>query len=150
MSHCPKCENKGHQVGIETLEAQLDSSRFEALDHSADWRYCTSKSCAVAYYSGQQLVEVEALHATPYRKSDSPHRLVCFCFQHTVAAVETDLDEDGNSSIRSAIQDACKAGEDDCPRKNPQGRCCLGNVGEVIRNATNSADASTENSGTCC
>jgi copper chaperone CopZ len=104
---------------------------------------CSGPECSVVYFNDEAQIPLSEVSTAPFHKSDSPQRLVCFCFQHSVRAVQRDLAEHGESTIRASIQRRCRAGEDECKTKNPQGRCCLGNVGSVIK-----APDSTDDS--CC
>ena len=60
-------------------------------------------------------------------------QLVCFCFGHSRADLKRDFEAHGRSTIREAITLACREGRGDCERMNPKGRCCLGDVGAVVR-----------------
>lgn len=57
----------------------------------------------------------------PRRCSDGDLR--CYCFSITVG----DLRRDGTRCI-AFVEDKLRAGECDCARKNPTGRCCLGDL----------------------
>ena len=59
-----------------------------------------------------------------------------------------DAQAHGVPTIRDSIRAACKAGRDNCERKNPQGRCCLGNVGLVLKSAP--APPTDGGDGDCC
>jgi len=111
------------------------------------WRLCSTAMCEVGYFQGRETVLLDGMLALPFHKRDDPARLVCFCFEHSVAEVEADLREHGKSTIAASIRAACKAKRDACTRKNPQGRCCLGNIAEVVRAASTSpatADADAD------
>lgn len=127
--NCPKCEKKGRSIDPVTVQAQVVEEH--QIDDFDGWRMCTSEHCNVIYFRDGDVVMMGDTRAVPFHKGTDPDRLVCFCFQHAVADLQAD------PTIRDAIAAACKAGEDDCPRKNPQGRCCLGNVGAVLKTPTN-------------
>jgi RimJ/RimL family protein N-acetyltransferase len=74
------------------------------------------------------------------RRNDDP--LVCFCFEHRATDLRRDALAHGRSLIRDEIRAACKAGLGDCANKNPSGRCCLAQVGAVVK--TVSVELSTE------
>jgi len=78
------------------------------------------------YYHDDEVFLLDEANAVPFHKSPDRSRLVCFCFEHSVAEVEADVIANGTSTIQAAIKAGCQAGHDDCERKNPQGRCCLG------------------------
>jgi copper chaperone CopZ len=132
MTACPRCGASGRAIKAETIEAQVP---LETIGDGANWALCLSVDCNVAYFHGAETVPSGQLAAVPFHKGTDPGRLVCFCFEHSVADVEADVAANGRSTIRESIKAACKAGDDDCLHKNPQGRCCLGNVGQVIESA---------------
>ena len=135
MNDCPQCETRGRVIKRVTLESQVVDDRLDAIGDRDDWRLCLSATCDVIYFRDDEIVVRGETRAAPFHKSEDPDRLVCFCFEHSVAEVEADARANGNSTIRDTIKAACKAGEDDCERINPQGRCCLGNVGLVVKRA---------------
>jgi len=135
MNLCPRCEAKGRTIKPVTLEAQVVPARLDQLAEHGGWRLCTSESCEVVYFRDDEVVVVGETRGVPFHKSEDPQRLVCFCFEHSVADIEADVAETGTSTIQASIKAECKAGRDDCERKNPQGRCCLGNVGQVVKRA---------------
>ncbi len=150
MNTCPKCEQKGRAIEAATLDAQVVPKRLEKIHDHDDWKMCTTDSCDVVYFSGEDMVVMGDTIAIPFHKSEDPDRFVCFCFEHSVAEVEADVQAHGESEIRAAIKAACKEGRDDCKRKNPQGRCCLGNIGAVIKHAAPATKNDSEPSTDCC
>lgn len=135
MNLCPRCESKGRSITPVTLEAQVVPARLDQLAEHDGWRVCTSESCEVVYFRDGEVVVLGQTRGVPFHKSEDPQRLVCFCFEHSVADIETDVAQNGASTIQLSIKAECRAGRDDCERKNPQGRCCLGNVGQVVKRA---------------
>jgi copper chaperone CopZ len=106
--------------------------RVAAFGALEGWSLCTGAACDVVYFRGAETVAQSDVRVRPFHKSDDPARLVCFCFGHSADAVIRDVRTNGTSTIRNAIKSACKSGLDDCERTNPQGRCCLGNIGKLI------------------
>ena len=149
MNLCPRCEAKGRAIEPVTLEAQVLPERLALLAEHDGWRLCTSADCEVVYFRGDTEVVLGETRAVPFHKSEAPERLVCFCFEHTVAELEADVVANGTSTIQASIKAACKAGQDDCERKNPQGRCCLGNVGKVVKRAAPAGDDEAPATGCC-
>ncbi len=97
------------------------------------------------FASDDHVITLAEMRTTPFPKSDASERQVCFCFHHTAAAVLADVTPDGVSNIRAAIVDACGRGLDECERKNPEGRCCLGNIARLLRQNDDTSRAPT-----CC
>lgn len=125
-------------MGPETLDHHVAPSKRGEL--TGAWYFCPTPDCDVVYFCGDDVLDLSETTSIPFDKSDAPDRLVCFCFGHTVAELLADLREHGESTIRASIQSACKAGRDECRLRNPQGRCCLGNVGKVLKRASASDD----------
>lgn len=133
MSQCPRCESKSRSIKPATLQTQVVPARLDQLVEHDGWRLCTSESCEVVYFRNGQVVVLGETHGIPFHKSKDPQRFVCFCFKHSVIDIKGDVTQNGTSTIQVSIKTACREGRDDCVRKNPQGRCCLGNVGQVVK-----------------
>jgi len=156
MTSCPQCGEPGRKVGKITVEAHTLEAHRPSPNDSDDWRFCRSSSCAVGYFvAGSEPILLDQMGTVPFPKSDAPERLVCFCFEHTVAAVAQDARSGPESTIKATITEACRSGLDDCARKNPEGVCCLGNVAAVIRTANQvptepETACASEGQGSCC
>ncbi len=150
---CPRCHAPGRKVPPETPRALLRPAARARLG-AATVRFCRTPSCDVVYFEpGAGTVFTTADVRVPvYQKSDDPARPVCYCFGHTVGAIEAEVAATGASRVPDEITAACRAGRDDCPHENPQGACCLGNVRQVVRAAQRARGAPVETSptGTCC
>jgi len=79
-----------------------------------------------------------------------PARLVCYCFGHTVAAIQREVEATGTSGIAADIREKCAQGLDQCSRTNPEGKCCLGNVQRVVREASGDNRPRPADEGGCC
>lgn len=58
------------------------------------------------------------------RKND----ILCYCFGYGPDHLRADLRRNGASTILEGITAELRAGNCDCERLNPSGRCCLGEV----------------------
>ncbi|GAB4568016.1 MAG: copper chaperone Copz family protein [Haliangiales bacterium] len=155
MTTCPRCGASGRAVAAETVAALVVSDRMDEIVDAqggpAGWRLCSGPGCEVVYFAAGEAVVLADVVAVPFHKSRDPARLVCFCFGHSVAAVEADARAHGGSKIQAAIKAECRAGHDDCERKSPHGRCCLGHVGQVVKDALGAdGDASDDDPEGCC
>ena len=156
MTPCPQCGEAGRKVGKATVEAHTPKARRRPIGDIDGWRFCRTSSCAVGYFAGEtEPILLSEMGTVPFPKSDAPERFVCFCFEHTVAAVAKDARSNRSSTIKAAITEACRSGLDDCALKNPEGVCCLGNVAAVIRgadqvSATPEAPYASEGEASCC
>ncbi len=144
MKRCPQCEAEGRSVSRTTLEAQVVPARLAATTDVDAWALCLTATCEVVYFHDEDAVVLGETRALPFHKATHAERLVCFCFEHSVADVEADVAANAASTMQTSIKEKCRAGEDDCERKNPQGRCCLGNVALVVKQARAGAAATLE------
>lgn len=127
-------------------EARL---RFKSVE---GFCFCSTVACDVAYFhpSTGGRVGCAEVRVPIFQKQTEPERLVCYCFQHTVAAIQQELRETGASRIAGDIKAKCAQGLDNCEHTNPQGACCLGNVQRVIREATGDNQPPAADGGACC
>lgn len=136
MAKCPQCNRPGRNVSPLAVAHNLTSAT--ELSRDDGWELCLSGSeCNVVYFHDETVLEKRQLRSLPYHKDDDRGRLVCFCFGHTVSAIAREVNATGGSTLQVTIRDACRRGETDCERLNPQGRCCLGNIAEVIEGEKN-------------
>ena len=149
---CPRCGQQGRSVSPATIES-LVSPAARARLHSLDgFRFCATPACDAAHFhpaTGDILACAEVRN-TIFQKSSDPKRLVCYCFQHTVAAIQQEVRDAGTSRIATDIKTKCAQGLDDCAHTNPQGSCCLGNVQRVIREVTGDNQPPPSDGGGCC
>ncbi|MCW5552213.1 MAG: (2Fe-2S)-binding protein [Verrucomicrobiae bacterium] len=152
MPHCPSCGQQGRRVSAMTLETLLCPEtrlRFKSVD---GFLFCATPTCDVAYFhsaTGDRVVCAE-VRVPIFQKRTEPERLVCYCFQHTVAAIQQEVREAGTSRITTDIKAKCAQGLDNCEHTNPQGSCCLGNVQRVIRESTGDHQPPSAAGGACC
>ena len=132
MISCPKCGAIGRKTSLTTLEYQINATPPPSQD---DWFFCRTPSCSIVYFSSPTVtpIPLNSLQKTPFPKSDSPNRLVCFCFNHTVKDILDDILINSTSTIKTEISKLCRNGLNDCLQLNPEGRCCLGNIATVLR-----------------
>lgn len=151
-THCPRCGQEGRSVSSLTIESLVSATARAGLRSLEGFRFCATANCNVAYFhpaSGDILACAE-VKKTIFQKDSDRERLVCYCFQHTVAAIQREVRSTGSSRIAADIKTKCAQGLDDCERTNPQGACCLGNVQRVIREATGNNQLPPSNQGGCC
>ncbi len=134
---CPACNQKTRPVKPITITSLATASVAANADSAEGFEFCSNAGCEVIYTNpstGLQLT-AEDVRVQVFQKDQSPSRLVCYCFGHTVAEVETEVLRAGNSRISESIAEKCKQGLDRCEEMNPQGSCCLGNVRNVVNKA---------------
>jgi len=117
--------------------------RLNQLNQKEGFHFCTSAKCEVVYYQPSLGVVIKSQDVTVpvgQKETDSSRQL-CYCFNYTAAAIETEVRATGNSSIPDVIAEKCRNGLDQCAEKNPQGTCCLGNVHAVLNLAKSSCNS---------
>lgn len=138
VTPCPRCGHEGRSVSSLTIESLVNEAARVRLRLLEGFRFCATGACDVSYFhpvSGDILIRAD-VGVPIFQKSTSPERLVCYCFGHTVAAIQREVGATGTSGIATDIKTKCAQGLDDCVRTNPQGSCCLGNVQRVVRKAS--------------
>lgn len=135
--HCPDCGQPGRAVSAVTIESLVTTEARTRIASTDGFRFCATADCPVIYHqpaTGLRL-DAGAVRVPVFQKSTSPERPVCYCFQHTVGEIETQVRATGASTVPADIKAQCALGRDACERNNPQGSCCLGNVARVVKNA---------------
>jgi hypothetical protein len=139
---CPSCGAQGRPVQPITPRSLLREAALARLDPEEAIFFCRSATCEVVYFSaGGTRFDTGEVRVTVFQKSEDPERLVCYCFEHSVAAIEAEVRRSGTSTVPDTIAEKCRQGLDRCEEKNPQGTCCLGNVRAVIQAAAARAGA---------
>lgn len=133
---CPTCQQAGKPVDILTLKALLSVPLTE-LRHP-EYLFCATASCSVVYYSadGTQSFRETQLRERVYQKHrDEDEVFVCYCFRHTVGNIKAELAATQQSTVVAAVTAGIQAKQCACEVRNPQGNCCLGNVGAAVKHA---------------
>lgn len=131
---CPTSGYVGVAVDSVTLKALLAVPLTRLV--SGDFRFCPDPDCPTVYFSddGQQLFAEAELRERVYQKHLKDETvLVCYCFQHTVGNIRSELQLTGTSTVTQSITRGIRAGQCACDLRNPQGSCCLGNVRDLIK-----------------
>jgi len=151
-THCPRCGQKGRSVSSLTIESLVHATVRAELRSLEGFHFCATATCDVAYFhpASDDIVPCAKVGKTIFQKSTDSERLVCYCFQHTVATIQREIRTAGSSRIAVDIKTKCTQGLDHCERTNPQGSCCFGNVQRVIREATGNNQTPQSHQGGCC
>jgi len=128
---CATCQHAGKRVAGQTVNALLAVS-LRAI-HAAEYCFCRTATCPVVYgaVDGTQPFTVDQVRERVYHKEPDPEDvLICYCFHHTVGAVQP---RPIPTRIVADITTGIQAGQCACDLRNPQGSCCLGNVRALIQ-----------------
>ncbi len=150
---CPACGGRGSRVAQVTLHSLLEDEAAARLDERAQYWFCKTADCEVVYFrcDSREYFSTSDLRVTVFEKSSDPSRLVCYCFDHSVEEIQTEVARTGCSAIADEISEKCRRGLDRCEETNPRGSCCLGNVRRIAKEAAGDlAGTGTDDGGCCC
>ncbi|MFQ5420044.1 MAG: hypothetical protein ACE5FD_04005 [Anaerolineae bacterium] len=131
---CPSCGEKGKTVDTQIVKAMLAVS-LEAVRPSASYRFCRTESCPIVYYSdeaGQFFTEDQLRERVHQKHPTADDVNVCYCFNHSPGSIRAEF-EQGITNVVARVTEGTKTGQCACDIRNPQGSCCLGNVGKVVK-----------------
>jgi hypothetical protein len=137
---CPGCGRRGRPVGLATVKTLVAISLRELVQ--TPYQFCNTPDCAVVYYAASVAPSAEApargaitrdqLRERVFQKEPDPDVLVCYCFRHTLGAIQQG-NELARAAILADIAEGTRRGLCACTLRNPQGGCCLGNVQRLMR-----------------
>lgn len=131
---CPEAGVPGKKVGWETVSSLVRSAVFSILPAGGDYYFCDASACDVVYFDATGvLIRKSDLRIPVHQKDLGPDVPVCYCFGHTPGTIAEEIERTGHSTVLADITKKVKAGECFCETSNPQGTCCLGNVGRVVK-----------------
>lgn len=151
---CPGCGRRGRPVGLATVQAFVAISLRELVQ--TPYQFCATPHCAVVYYAaavassaltpGRGAITHDQLRERVFQKELVPDMLVCYCFGHTLGAIQQG-DEAERAAILADIVAGTRQGQCACTLRNPQGSCCLGNVRRLMRVDGSTTDSRLEEPG---
>ncbi len=133
---CPRCAAKGKVVSLATVGSMVKTGVApEKLSRATYW-LCPKPDCPVVYFAPGIIIEKSELRVSVNFKEQNYEGRVCYCFNHTVASIKTEIQSKGYSTAPEMITREVKAGRCACEVKNPAGTCCLGDVTRTVHAAT--------------
>lgn len=130
-SVCPGCGERGRQVALLTIQAQVAISLREL--GPSPYHFCATPGCAVVYFAtGSPPILRDQVRERVFQKEPAPDVLVCHCFRYSLGALQRS-DAAGRGAILADIVAGTRQGQCACELRNPQGSCCLGNVRMLFR-----------------
>lgn len=128
IEHCPVSGAKGSRVAAQTVKALLTPSALRRLT-LVDHRFCPDPGCPVVYFGTDGTTyATEDLRSPVWHKEPFGDRMVCYCFGESEGAIRTEIEITGYSEAVGRVRAHIAAGRCACEIRNPQGRCCLGDV----------------------
>ncbi len=134
---CPACGQKGKAVKPITVQSLLTDKATAGASRTDGFRFCAEPACDVAYFhpeTGERFARTD-VRVRIGQKETEPPRPICYCFNHTIEEIETEVAATGTSRIPEEIAAKCRQGLDRCEETNPRGSCCLGTVRRALKEA---------------
>lgn len=132
-SKCPQCDKNGKSVDIITLKSLLTPEAMRRLDSSINYQFCRSSECPIVYFNSSSSFTKNDLTVDVFQKTTGNNTPACYCFGFDKQAIIDDVRKSGRSTIQEDIKQYVKDKKCACEIRNPQGSCCLGNIGAVIK-----------------
>ncbi|RME02784.1 MAG: hypothetical protein D6805_08690 [Planctomycetota bacterium] len=96
--------------------------------------FCPSRGCEVVYFRGEETIEKNGLRVkVGLKESSAKSRWLCYCFGYTLERIQNEIQKTGKTTVLEEITAKIKAKECSCKTKNPQGRCCLGEIKKALQ-----------------
>lgn len=133
LSQCPHCMLVGRTIEIQTVRALVTVS-LRNLEPNG-YRFCATPDCPIVYYHGAtgSVINSGQIREMVYQKASTDDQaLVCYCFQHTLGVLRL-ANAAQQALILKDIRTGIQEGQCACDLRNPQGRCCLGNVQHILQ-----------------
>jgi len=134
-ARCPRTGTVGVPVPPVTLESLLQAEAQGRRVAEEAHFFCAEPSCPIVYFTRQGATFSTQDLVVPVwqKRPDDAETPVCYCFGHSLSTMAEELAQTGRCTAQLDIASKVKAGLCDCERRNPQGRCCLGNVAIALR-----------------
>lgn len=136
----PACGNRSKQVNALTVKSLVRHLPFGMAP--AQYYYCEAPACDVVYFPSNPdapLFTRRDLLVRVGAKEAADPVPVCYCFGITREDIRNEIRATGKCTVPESIKSEVQSGRCACEVKNPSGRCCLGNVIQVIKETGGSA-----------
>ena len=125
---CPVSGGVGRTVKWTTVAALVTGP----IPRRQEFRLCLDADCSVVYFGGDGLeLHVADVRTVPGFKSGSDG-LMCSCFRHSRGTFEREVQTLGYSPTLDDIRAQVEEGNCACEVRSPSGRCCLGEIQELV------------------
>ena len=132
---CPNCKDNGKSIDTITLKSLLVPSAMKRLDSSHKYQFCRTADCPVIYFNESVSFSKDDLTVEVFQKGNSDSTPTCYCFGYNRKDIADDVIQNGKSTIKEEVTQYVKDNKCACELRNPQGSCCLGNIGQVAKQA---------------
>lgn len=147
---CPTCGRAGGKVERITLESLLREQRQGEIGDARHY-VCMAPDCETVYYAADDSAVFGKSDLTTRfgMKEKDGRRPVCYCFDHSVESIHTEVQKTGQSTVLEDIQARMANPGCCCERTNPLGRCCLQSVRQAVRDAIESCGVEAGSTSEC-
>lgn len=117
-----------------TLDALLVPAARLKRGTDTSYGFCAVPDCPIVYFSAdgaRQFTEADVIVPVWQKRPDQPDVPICYCFGHTRASLRGEWIANGMITAPPTVAAAVRNGACACEVRNPQGRCCLGNLTTV-------------------
>jgi CopZ-like zinc binding protein len=134
VMNCPVSGTRSKQVDLLTVKSLV--RHLEFMMPAAQYYFCTAPGCNVVYFPSNPTAPAfsrDDLLVRVGAKEADEQATVCHCFGISRRQIRNEVEATGRCSAAEKIKAEIQAGRCACEVKNPSGRCCLGNVIQVIK-----------------
>ena len=133
---CVACAMQGWPVERQTIIHHVRHEHLDRVNEEA-YRFCPERNCEVVYYSNRGTkFDGNDLREPVGAKLIGDTRPICYCFGFTEGDVRKQINQTGHTTIATTISSLIKEGMCACEIRNPSGRCCLGDLTQLIKKLT--------------
>lgn len=134
---CPVNGARCKRVDILTVRSLLRKLPLGML--STVYYFCEAPDCDVVYFpldpDGPAFHRSDLSVRVGVKETEDPIP-VCYCFGFTRKDIWDEIAETGRSTVAERVKAEVQAGNCACEVKNPSGKCCLGNITRMAREAS--------------
>ncbi len=133
---CPVSGTRSKRVDLLTVKSLVRTLPLGM--QSTQFYFCESPACDVVYFPLNPAAPVfrrADLLVPVWNKEQAGSVPVCYCFGFTGKNILDEIEQSGRSTASERIRAEVQAGNCACEVKNPSGKCCLGNITQIVRNA---------------
>ena len=133
---CPESGTHSKRVDLLTVRSLVRHLPLGMPD--TPYYYCTAPACDVVYFPyevGAPMFRRADLLVRVWSKEQGDGAPICYCFGFSKQDILQEIATSGTSNVSEKVKREVQAGHCACEVKNPSGKCCLGDVTRVEREA---------------
>ena len=139
MKACSGCQSEGQPVELRTIKALLTEVALRRFEPGA-YRFCPDADCTTVYFDGAgHRFAKNDLRVPVWWKEPEGSRMMCYCFGENETDIRAEIEQTGVSQAAQRVRDHIAAKRCACEVRNPNGRCCLGDLTKAISHLQQSA-----------